>query len=82
MSKDCATIIGIILQLLGAIYLVIQSYRTTKKLQKFKGPVTYGSLSPSIEAMANELSGQFSQQLIGFFFVFLGSAFQLYAAVA
>jgi hypothetical protein len=82
MSNNCATIIGIILQVLGAAYLVFQSFRSAKKLKKYKDPTTYGSLSPSIETMASELSGQFSQQLIGFIFVLLGSGFQLYAVVA
>ena len=80
MSSNCITIAGILLQLLGAAYLVFQSFRTARKLQKYKGPVTYDSLAPSIETLAHEVGGQFSQQLVGFAFVFLGSALQLYAA--
>lgn len=81
MSAISITIIGILLQLLGAAYLVFQSFRTARKLQKYKGPVTWDSLAPSIETLAHEVGGQFSQQLVGFIFVFLGSAFQLYAVV-
>ena len=81
MSNNCAVIIGIILQFIGAAYIVFQSFRTTRNLKKYSAPVTYGSLSPSIEALAKELSGQFSQQLIGFIFLTLGSSFQLYAVL-
>jgi hypothetical protein len=81
MFNNYATIIGITLQLFGAAYIVFQSYKTTINLKKYKGPVNYDSLSPSIETLANELSGQFNQQLIGFVFLFLGSGFQLFAAI-
>lgn len=81
MSSNCAVIIGIVLQLFGAAYIVFQSFRTTRNLKSFSTSVTYGSLSPSVEALANELSGQFSQQLIGFVFLLVGSAFQLYAVI-
>lgn len=81
MTNNCAIIIGIFLQLVGASYIVFQSFRTTRNLQKYSEPVTYGTLSPSIEALAKELSGQFYQQLVGFVFLLLGSAFQLYAVL-
>lgn len=80
MTSNCITIIGIFLQLLGAVYLVVQSFLTRKKLQKYREPLTYGTIAPSIEITIQELSGQFSQQLVGFIFVLFGSAFQLYAA--
>lgn len=81
MSNNCATSIGIILQLLGAAYIVYQSCRTTRNLRKYSAPVTYGTLSPSIEALAKELAGQFAQQLVGFFFLLIGSCFQLYSVL-
>ena len=82
MNINCATIIGIIFQLIGAAYIVFQSFRTTRNLRKYSAPPTYASLAPSIEVLAKELSGQFSQQLIGFVFLFIGSGFQLYAVLS
>ena len=81
MTSNCATIIGVILQLIGASYIVFHSFRTTKNLQKYSAPVKYGTISPSIETLIKELCGQFSQQLVGFVFLLLGSGFQLYAVL-
>jgi hypothetical protein len=81
MSINFATCIGIFLQLIGAAYIVYQSFRTTNKLQKYSTPVTYGTLSPTIETLAKELAGQFSQQLVGFLFLLMGSCFQFYAVI-
>lgn len=82
MTSNCATIIGIILQLLGAAYLVYQSFSTSKKLSKYRTQVTYDTLGSTIDALAHEVGGQFTQQLVGFVFVLAGSAFQLYAVAA
>ena len=84
MSNNCAIIIGIALQLIGAAYIVVQSFRTTRKLQNYStsGTTTYGNVAEAIEALAKELSSQFFQQLVGFVFLLAGSAFQLYAALS
>jgi hypothetical protein len=83
MSTGCATILGITLQLLGGGYLVWQSYRTARALkQHTSGPVTYDTLGTAIDTLAQELGGQFQQQLVGFLFLLAGSGFQLYAVVA
>jgi hypothetical protein len=84
LSNNCAIIIGIILQLIGAAYIVVQSFRTTRKLQNYSAPgtITYGNVAQVIEALANELSSQFFQQLVGFVFLLAGSAFQLYVALS
>ena len=81
MTATCATIIGIVLQVLGAGYLVIQAWRTSRKLAEYKAGVTYDTLGPSIDTLAQELGGQFGQQLVGFSFVLVGSGLQLYAAI-
>ena len=87
MTASCATAIGIVIQLIGAAYLVGQSFRTSRKLRKYKStPVTYDSLGTtidnlgaSVEQLAHEIGSQFKQQLVGFAFVALGSGLQLYA---
>ena len=82
MTATCATVIGIVLQVLGAGYLVVQAWCTSRKLAKYNAQrVTINSLGPTIEALARELGGQFGQQLVGFGFVLVGSGLQLYAAV-
>lgn len=81
MTPTCATVLGVSLQVLGAIYLVYQAKKTARTLAEYKGPVTFDSFSPAIETLTKELSSQYSQQLIGFLFLFAGSAFQLYAAI-
>ncbi|MCS3807158.1 hypothetical protein [Xanthomonas sp. 4461] len=78
----CLTVIGIILQLGGAAFLVYQSLRTFRKLGKYDAQVTYDNFSSIIADLAREVGGQFRQQLVGFLFVLAGSALQLYGAVA
>ena len=82
MTATCATIVGILLQLIGAGYLVFQAWRTSRKLAKYQTQVTFDTLGSTIDTLARELGSQFLQQLIGFLFVLVGSALQLYAAVA
>jgi hypothetical protein len=77
-----ATIIGIVLQVFGAFFLVFQSLLTSCKLSKYKAQVTYDNFSSIVADLAHELGGQFQQQLVGFGFVFFGSLLQLYGAVA
>jgi hypothetical protein len=81
MTTTCATVVGIVLQLLGAGYLVWQAWCTSRKLAKFSS-ITYDTLGATIDTLAHEIGSQFTQQLIGFVFVLLGSALQLYAALA
>ncbi|UWX03483.1 hypothetical protein H1235_10160 [Pseudoxanthomonas sp. NC8] len=76
------TVIGIILQVTGALFLVFQAFRTSRKLGKYNAQVTYDNFSSIIADLARELGGQFQQQLLGFLFVLVGSALQLYGAVA
>ena len=80
MTAACATIIGIVLQLVGTAYLVLQSWRTSRHISKFPTEVTYDSLGPKIDALARELRSQFFQQALGFLFVLVGAAFLLYGA--
>ena len=81
-TPTCLTVIGIILQVLGAVFLVFQSLRTSRKLGKYNAQVTYDNFSSIIADLAREVGGQFRQQLVGFLFVLVGSVLQLYGAVA
>ena len=80
--QTCTTIIGIVLQVLGALLLVLQSLKTSRNLGKYEAQVTYDNFSSIIADLAREVGGQFRQQLLGFAFVLAGSALQLYAAIA
>lgn len=79
-TPTCLTVIGIVLQLLGAAFLVMQSFQTSQKLGKYKN-VTLDNFSSIIEELAGELRGQFLQQLIGFAFFLVGSVLQLGAVI-
>lgn len=81
-NSACLTVIGIILQVLGAAFLVFQALRTSRKLGKYNAQVTYDNFSSIIADLAREVGGQFRQQFVGFLFVLVGSALQLYGAVA
>ena len=81
-TQTCVTVIGTIFQVLGALFLVLQSFQTSRKLGKYNAQVTYDNFSSIISDLAREVGGQFRQQLVGFMFVLLGSALQLYGAVA
>ena len=76
-----ATLVGIVLQLGGAAYLVYQARYTSKKLAKYKANVTYDNFASAIEDLAHEVHGQFSQQVRGFVAVALVSLLQLYGAL-
>ena len=82
MTATCATTIGIVLQLLGVAYLVLQSWRSSRHLGRFPAQVTYDALGSTIDALTQEVRSQIAHQLIGFAFVLLGSAIQLYAVAA
>ena len=82
MSSTAANVLGIVLQFLGAGYLVWCSWRTSRTLGRYPRAVTYNALGPTIDALTRELRGQFFQQMIGFVFVGGGAALQLYAFIA
>jgi threonine/homoserine/homoserine lactone efflux protein len=77
-----ATVVGIVLQVLGAGFLVWCAWRTSRNLGKFPKEVTYNALGPTIDALTRELRTQFSQQMVGFVFVLAGAGLQLYASLA
>lgn len=76
-----ATLLGIVLQVLGAAYLVWQARGTASKLAKYKSNITYGNFAEAIDDLAHEIHGQFRQQMLGFLFLTLGSALQVYGAL-
>jgi CHASE3 domain sensor protein len=73
-----ATLVGIILQLLGAGYLVWQARFTAIKLAKYKSNITYDNFATAIDDLAQEINGQFKQQTRGFLLVGAGSVLQFY----
>ena len=75
-----ATLFGIILQLLGAGYLVWQARFSANKLTKYKSNITYDNFSSAIDDIAHEISGQFRLQIRGFILVVAGSILQFYGA--
>jgi CHASE3 domain sensor protein len=75
-----AALVGIILQLLGAGYLVWQARFTANKLAKYKSNITYDNFSAAIDDLAHEINGQFKQQMRGFLLVGAGSILQFYGA--
>ena len=77
-----ATVAGIVLQVLGAGYLVWCAWRTSRNLAKYPKEVTYNAIGPTIDALTRELRTQFFQQMIGFLFVLGGACLQLYASIA
>lgn len=79
MSSELAALVGVLVQLLGALYLAVQSFRTRRALSKFPSAVTYDTFSANIETLSAELRGQFLHQVIGFAAVLVGSVFQIYA---
>jgi hypothetical protein len=62
-SHVYSTQIGIVVQVVGAAYLVFHAWRTARKLGKYKATVTYDNFAHLLDDLAHELSGQFSQQL-------------------
>jgi CHASE3 domain sensor protein len=75
-----ATLVGIILQILGAGYLVWQARFTAIKLAKYKSNITYDNFGTAIDDLAQEINGQFKQQMRGFLLVGAGSLLQFYGA--
>lgn len=76
-----ATIVGIIFQIFGAGWLVWQARFTSKKLIKYKSNITYDNFASAIDDLAQEVHGQFKQQMIGFLLVTIGALLQLYGVL-
>ncbi len=47
-TQNLVTVIGIILQVTGALFLVFQAFRTSRKLGKYNAQVTYDNFSSII----------------------------------
>jgi hypothetical protein len=80
MSQEDFEIAGVVLQLLGGAYIVYASGRTWSRLTQFAADVTYNELGPLLNALRNELAGQFMHQTLGFAMLVLGGLAQLVAA--
>lgn len=77
-----ATLVGIIVQVSGAGYLVWKTHATSNKLARYKANITYDNFSSAIEDLAHEIHGQFRPQAIGFLLIAVGSSLQFYGALA
>ena len=78
--QEISALAGIVLQLIGAGYLVWQTRFTAIKLAKYKSNITYDNFAVAIDDLAHEINGQFNQQTRGFLLVGLGSVLQFYGA--
>jgi hypothetical protein len=76
-----ATQIGIIVQVVGGAWLVYQSSKTAKTLASFKSQLTFDKIEGALCSLAAEVAGGFRQQLLGFLFLAIGSALQLYGTL-
>ena len=74
-----ATLLGILLQVGGAAYLVWQARVTSSKLAKYK-TITWDNFALAVGDLAHELHGQFKLQARGFVALLLGSGLQFYGA--
>lgn len=79
-AQTIATQVGILVQLAGAGYLVFQAARTARVLRNFGQGLTFDKFNQSLERLSGEVASQFKQQLVGFVFIAVGSALQLYGA--
>ena len=75
---DWLSLFALILQLLGAAWLVYCSFATEKKLRLHGAVATYDNIGNLVSDLAVELAGQFRQQLRGFAFLVAGSALQVW----
>lgn len=80
-TSICVMVAGIVLQVFGALLLVIQSFYTSRKLGKYGAHVAYDNFSVIIADLAHEMANQFRQQLVGFAFLLVGAALQLYSVI-
>jgi len=79
--QTAATLVGIVLQLGGAGYLVWQARATSMKLANFRAHLTYDKFNDAVGTLADELGGQFRQQVWGFVIIAAGSVLQFYGAL-
>lgn len=76
-----ATLVGILLQVGGAGYLVFHARCTSDVLAKYKSNVTYDNFAQAIDDLAHELHAQYGLQMRGFMALAAGSALQFYGAI-
>lgn len=71
--------IGIILQVIGAAWVVWASYSTRTKFARFSDDVNYQELGSLLNLLRIELRDQFTSQAWGFAFLLAGALCQLIA---
>lgn len=72
---------GIALQVLAALYMVVQAWRTARVLAQPKyEQITINNLEMIVGQIASEVKGQFRHQLAGFVVLAIGAAMQAVAA--
>lgn len=77
MTKECAwwfNQLGIVIEILGAGYLVFCSWQSKRVVAGMQTDLD--SIEHSVEALLDEVRGNFSSQRIGFVLLVLGLAMQ------
>lgn len=83
--SSVANQIGIVIEVIGALYLVINARRGKRDAAALGlscDQVTYGTLGPLLDTLLKHLRDNYRHQFIAFMLVFVGLAFQFYGAFA
>lgn len=76
-----ATEAGIVIEILGAGFLVWRSYQAKLALKNFPAPLTYDNFVKALERTLSIIGAQFIDQLKGFSVLAIGLALQLYGSI-
>ncbi|MDL9998261.1 hypothetical protein QTI24_06580 [Variovorax sp. J22P240] len=68
------------MQVLAALYIVVQAWRTTRALSTYKR-ITIDNTELIVGQIAEEMRGQFKHQLAGFTVLAIGAALQALAGL-
>lgn len=68
---------GIVLQVIGAAWVVQASYKTRMSLAGFNTKTTYDELGGLLDKLRSELADSYGSQGIGFMFILAGALCQL-----
>ncbi len=67
---------GIILEVLGAAYIVISAYRSKKEISKIDKPESFGGVGETSILMVSLTKNQFKNEIIGFSLLGIGLVMQ------
>lgn len=71
--------VGIVLQVIGAGWVVHASYKTRMSLARFNTKTTYDEIGSLLDKLRSELADSYGSQGIGFMFLLAGALCQLAA---